>query len=75
MPEGFIISQDPTYMEKFNKVKQGSTVKVVVSKGEEKTTVPKVVGMEKDKAVKALEDAKLKVEIVEESSKKFKKDM
>ena len=55
VPEGFIISQDPTYMEKFNKVKQGSTVKVVV---------------EKDKAVKALEDAKLKVEIVEESSKK-----
>lgn len=70
VPEGFIISQDPTYMEKFNKVKQGSTVKVVVSKGEEKTTVPKVVGMEKDNAVKALEDAKLKVEIVEESSKK-----
>ncbi len=70
VPEGFIISQDPTYMEKFNKVKQGSTVKVVVSKGEEKTTVPKVMGMEKDKAVKALEDAKLKVEIVEESSKK-----
>ena len=70
VPEGFIISQDPTYMEKFNKVKQGSTVKVDVSKGEEKTTVPKVVGMEKDKAVKALEDAKLKVEIVEESSKK-----
>ena len=70
VPEGFIISQDPTYMEKFNKVKQGSTVKVVVSKGEEKTTVPKVVGMEKDKAVKSLEDAKLKVEIVEESSKK-----
>ena len=70
VPEGFIISQDPTYMEKFNKVKQGSTVKVVVSKGEEKTTVPKVVGMEKDKAVKTLEDAKLKVEIVEESSKK-----
>ena len=30
VPEGFIISQDPTYMEKFNKVKQGSTVKVVV---------------------------------------------
>ena len=28
------------------------------------------MGMEKDKAVKALEDAKLKVEIVEESSKK-----
>ncbi|MFR3782604.1 MAG: PASTA domain-containing protein [Clostridia bacterium] len=44
----------------------------MVSKGEEKTTVPKVVGMEKDKAVKALEDAKLKVEIVEETSKTVK---
>lgn len=70
VPEGFVISQDPTYMEKYNKVKQGSTVKVVISKGQEKTTVPKVVGMEKDKAIKALEDAKLKVEVVEESSKK-----
>lgn len=67
---GTMLVLNLTYMEKFNKVKQGSTVKVVVSKGEEKTTVPKVVGMEKDKAVKALEDAKLKVEIVEESSKK-----
>ena len=65
VPEGFIISQDPTYMEKFNKVKQGSTVKVVVSKGEEKTTVPKVVGFEKDKEVKTLEVAKLIVEIFE----------
>ena len=70
VPEGFVISQDPTYMEKYNKVKQGSTVKVVISKGQEKTTVPKVVGMEKDEAIKALEDAKLKVEVVEETSKK-----
>lgn len=70
VPEGFVISQDPTYMEKYNKVKQGSTVKVVISKGQEKTTVPKVVGMEKDKAIKALEDAKLKVEVIEETSKK-----
>ncbi|MGN1296961.1 MAG: Stk1 family PASTA domain-containing Ser/Thr kinase [Clostridia bacterium] len=70
VPEGFVISQDPTYMEKYNKVKQGSTVKVVISKGQEKTTVPKVVGMERDEAIKALEDAKLKVEVVEETSKK-----
>ena len=70
VPEGFVISQDPSYMEKFNKVKQGSTVKVVISKGQEKTTVPKVVGMEKDDAIKALEDAKLQVELVEETSKK-----
>ena len=70
VPEGFVISQDPTYMERFNKVKQGSTVKVVISKGQEKTTVPKVVGIEKEEATKALEDAKLKAEIVEETSKK-----
>ncbi|CDB31753.1 serine/threonine protein kinase with PASTA sensor(S) [Clostridium sp. CAG:575] len=65
-----IISQDPTYTEKYNNVKEGSTVKVVISKGAEKTTVPKVVGMQEDEAVKALEEAKLKAEIVEETSKK-----
>ena len=70
VPEGHVISQDPLYMESFNKVEQGSTVKVIISKGQEKTTVPKVVGMKQDEAVKALEDAKLKVEIVEEASKK-----
>ena len=70
VPEGYVISQDPTYMERFSKVKQGSTVKVIISKGQEKTTVPKVIGMKKDEAVKALEDAKLTVEIVEETSKK-----
>ena len=65
-----IISQDPTYTEKYNTVKEGSTVKVVISKGAEKTTVPKVIGMQEDEAVKALEEAKLKAEIVEETSKK-----
>ena len=65
-----IISQDPTYTEKYNNVKEGSIVKVVISKGAEKTTVPKVIGMKEDEAVKALEDAKLKAEIVEETSKK-----
>lgn len=68
--EGRVISQDPTYMERFNKVKEGSTVKVVISKGQEKTKVPKVIGMKQDEAIKALEDAKLKVEIIEEASKK-----
>ena len=66
----YIISQDPTYTEKYNNVKEGSTVKVVISKGAEKTNVPKVVGMQEDEAVKALEEAKLKAEIVEETSKK-----
>ena len=52
VPEGFVISQNPIYMEKYNKVKQNSTVKVVISKGQEKTKVPKVVGMKQDEAVK-----------------------
>ena len=68
--ENYVISQDPTYVDGYNKVKEGSTVKVVVSKGTEKTKVPKVVGMSKDDAVTAIEDAKLKAEIVEEASKK-----
>lgn len=70
VPEGFVISQDPIYMERFNNVKQGSTVKVVISKGQEKTTVPKVVGMKKEEAIEKLEEAKLKVEVIEENSKK-----
>lgn len=65
-----VISQDPTYMEKYHNVKKGSTVKVVISKGTEKTTVPKVTGMKKEEAIKAIETAKLKAEIIEENSKK-----
>lgn len=68
--EGHVISQDPTYMEKYNNVKEGSTVKVVISKGTEKTKVPKVAGMKEDEAIQALEDAKLKAEVIEETSKK-----
>ena len=69
VPEGFIISQDPPYSDKYHSVKQGSTVKVVISKGTEKATVPKVVGMKKDEAIKALEEANLKAEVIEETSK------
>ena len=68
--ENHVISQDPTYVEGYNKVKEGSTVKVVLSKGTEKTKVPKVAGMSKDDAISAIENAKLKAEIVEETSKK-----
>ena len=68
--ENHVISQDPTYVEGYNKVKEGSTVKVVLSKGTEKTKVPKVVGMSQEDAVTAIENAKLKSEIVEEASKK-----
>ncbi len=69
VPEGFVISQDPAYMENYNKVKEGSTVSVVISKGQEKTTVPNVEGKEKDEAIKMLEEANLEAEVVEETSR------
>ena len=72
VPEGFIISQEPTYMERFNKVKEGSTVSVIISKGQEKTKVPNVKGKEKQEAIKLIEEAKLKPELVEETSKTVK---
>ena len=66
---GTIISQEPQYSE--INIKMGTTIKVVVSKGKEETTIPKVIGMEKEEAIKAIEEAKLKAEIIEEESKKI----
>ena len=68
--EGQIISQDPLYSDNYN-IKMGTTIKVVVSKGIEQAIVPNVVEMKEDDAVKALEEAKLKVQKVEEENKKI----
>ena len=68
VPEGYVISQDPKYIDNYS-VKEGETIRVVISKGQEKTTVPKVVGMTLEEAQKALEEANLKAEVVEETSK------
>lgn len=79
VPEGFVISQKvdgdtigdfTTTPSTDRKVKEGTTIKVIVSKGQEKTTVPKVIGMKQDEAIKALEAANLKAEVIEETSKK-----
>ena len=67
--KGKVISQDPPYRENYN-IKEGTTIQFVVSLGIEEATVPKVVGLKQEEAIKALEDAKLKYEIVEENSKK-----
>ena len=67
--EGTVISQDPEYKENY-KIKEKSTVKLKISKGTELVKVPKVTGMEKEEAVKTLEELGLKVEIKEETSKK-----
>ena len=68
VPKGHIISQEPAFVENY-KIKEKNTVKVVISKGQETFIVPKVIGMEKDKALEALE--KLKVEVKEEYDKKI----
>ena len=68
--QGYVISQDPAYQSNYN-VKEKTKVNLVVSLGIEEATVPKVKGLKQDEAIKALEDAKLKYEIVEEESKKI----
>ncbi len=67
--EGKIISQDPAYQSNY-KIKEKTTINVVVSLGQKIVTVPKVVGMTMEEAVEALEELDLVVEIVEEPSKK-----
>ena len=70
--ENNVISQDPKYMENYNKKKKKTTVKVVISKGTEKTKVPNVKGKEKEEAIQLIETAKLKAEVIEETSKTVK---
>ena len=67
--KGYVISQDPPYAEKYN-IKEKSTIKVVISKGVESATVPKVVGMKEEEAIAELQKANLKYEVIEETSKK-----
>ncbi len=67
--EGKMISQDPSYRKNFT-IKENTTIKLVVSKGVEVVTVPKVAGYTFEEAEKMLVDAKLKVEKIEETSQK-----
>lgn len=67
---GKVISQDPSYRTNY-KIKENSKISLVISKGTEKTIVPKVVGMEYDAAVTELNNAKLKVEKIEEKNDKI----
>lgn len=71
--EGKIVSQEPVYQENF-KVKEKSTVKIVVSKGQELVTVTKVVGKKRDEAIKELKDLGLVPEVIEENSDEIEKD-
>ena len=67
---GRVISQDPAYKNNFT-IKENTVISLVVSKGIEVVTVPKVAGDTYEDAEKKLTDAKLKVERVEETSQKI----
>ena len=55
IPEGQIIEQDPKYQDNY-KIKEGSTIKIVISKGQEIVEMPKVVGKTRDEATSALKE-------------------
>ncbi len=61
---GCVISQSPAYSDNYN-VKEGSTVKVILSKGKNIVKVPKVVGLTQEEAVAQLEELDLYVEVEE----------
>ena len=65
IPEGFIISQEPPYQENYN-IKEGDTITVIVSKGRNLVTVPKVIGKTEEEAIAALEEIGLIVSIADE---------
>ena len=66
---GKIAIQDPPYLEGYT-VKENSTIKLVLSKGENIRKVPKVTGMTKDEAIQSIETEELKYEVIEEASSK-----
>jgi serine/threonine-protein kinase len=67
--EGKVISQTPEYKVNY-KIKEKNTISVVVSLGQKIVTVPKVTGMTEEEATETLEKEELKVQVVEEASKK-----
>lgn len=69
VPAGSIISQDPAYMPNYT-IKEKSTITVIISKGRNVVTVPKVVGLTKEEAVEELEALGLLVNVTEDYDKK-----
>ena len=64
---GKVISQDPPYLDGYT-VKENSTVKLVISKGENIKIVPKVIGETVDSATELLKAEELGIEVIEEAS-------
>lgn len=70
---GKVIEQDPKFQNNY-KIKEGSSIKVIVSKGQEIVNIPEnLVGKTRDEASKALKEAKLEVQVKEENSDKIER--
>ena len=67
---GLILSQSPKYQDNYQ-INETEVIELVVSKGLEMVTIPKVAGLTKDEAILKLEVANLKVEIAEEINDKI----
>ena len=63
--EGKIISQDPKYQVNYT-IKEGTTINVILSKGQEIITVTKLIGKTKDEVMKELKDLGLEYKIEED---------
>lgn len=66
---GKVISQEPQYVEGYL-VKDGSTVKIVISKGENIKIVPDVVGKTREEAEQEVKAEEFEVKVVEEANSK-----
>ena len=66
---GKVISQEPQYIEGYL-VKDGSTVKIVVSKGKNIKIVPDVVGKTREEAEQKVKAEEFEVKVVEEANSK-----
>jgi len=66
VPAGCIISQEPKYQENYT-IKEGETITVIISKGRNLVTVPKVVGKTEEEAISELEALGLIVNIPDEN--------
>ena len=69
VPEGCVISQERAYEPNFM-IKEGDTITVVISKGRNLVTVPKVIGKTIDDAKLELEEFGLLINVEEEYNKK-----
>ena len=67
--EGLVLSQTPEYESDY-KIKEKSTIGLVISLGQKIVKVPKVVGKTEEEAREELENLELKVEVIEEPNKK-----